>query len=153
MEADTLAIIGSWLTIMIALLWQSNRHEDSIKALDTKFTEKFEDSDNKLTALSETSKELSESSREQGRLLGEVRDRLSRVEEHMEDHGRRLGELEESSKERGRVLVQMRERLARVEGYLMPPGGFSLPQRSQPGEDNAPADDPGTEHHHQREAG
>lgn len=164
MEADTLAIIGSWLTIMIALLWQSYRHEDGIKALDTKFTDKLEKldtkfterldaSDTKLTALDAKVTALGESSKEQGRLLGEARERLSRVEEHMEDHGRRLGELHESSNERGRVLVQVRERLARVEGYLMPPGGFSLPRRSQPGEDDTPADDPRTEYHQEREAG
>ena len=193
METDTLAIIGSWLTIMIALLWQSYRHEDSIKALDTtftdklekldttftdklekldtkfterldasdtKFTERLDASDTKLTALDAKVTALDakvtvlgESSKEQGRLLGEARERLSRVEEHMEDHGRRLGELHESSNERSRVLVQVRERLARVEGYLMPPGGFSLPRRSQPGEDDTPADDPRTEHHQEREAG
>ena len=45
MDTNTIAmmsmIMGSWITIFVAILWQTNRHEDSIKALDTKFDKEF----------------------------------------------------------------------------------------------------------------
>ena len=45
MDTDTVAmmgmIMGSRITIFAATLWQTNRHEDSIKALDTKLDKEF----------------------------------------------------------------------------------------------------------------
>ena len=48
MEPDTITLIGMWISIVGMILWQSNRHESSIKALDTKFDTKI---DTKFDAL------------------------------------------------------------------------------------------------------
>ena len=48
MEPDTITLIGMWITVVGMILWQSYRHENSIKALDTKFDTKI---DNKFDAL------------------------------------------------------------------------------------------------------
>ena len=56
------AIMGSTITIVSLMFRQSTRHEDSIKALDTKFSAKFDI---------------------MGRDVSDVRERLARIEGHM----------------------------------------------------------------------
>ena len=168
------AIMGSTLTIVTMMVRQSGRHEDSIKsvntnvasletrvtALETKFDvmgRRFDVMDRKLDAMDgkfdAMDGKFDAMDGKFDTLAGaasETRERLARVEEHLEDHGRRLSELSESSRERGHVLGEVRERLARVEGYLMAPEDFRMrgPQVST-GLDPSPQD-PGPDH---RQAG
>ena len=148
-------IAGSWLTLGGMIVFQSNRldtkfdtkidalagkfdtkidaldgkFDTKIDALDTKIDTKIDALDTKIDALDTKIDALD--TKFDGKFdlvardVSDVRERLVRVEEHMEDHGRRLGELGESSRERGRVLGEVRERLARVEGHLMGPESFS----------------------------
>ena len=41
MEADMIAAIGIWVTIVGMILWQSSRHDKKIDALDNKFDKEF----------------------------------------------------------------------------------------------------------------
>ena len=41
MEADMIAVIGMWVTIVGMILWQSSRHDTKIDALETKFDKEF----------------------------------------------------------------------------------------------------------------
>ena len=130
-------IAGSWLTLGGMIVFQSNRldtkFDTKIDALDTKIDTKIDALDTKIdtkidaldTKIDALDTKFDGKFDLVARDVSDVRERLVRVEEHMEDHGRRLGELGESSRERGRVLGEVRERLARVEGHLMGPESFS----------------------------
>ncbi len=88
MEADTIAlmitIVGSWLTIFVAILWQSNRHEDSIKALDTKFSGKIDALDTKFTGkIDALDTKFTGKIDALGRDVSDARERLARVEGHL----------------------------------------------------------------------
>ena len=168
MDADTLATM---ITILVAVLGSSAVTIGTVlkqtNHLDAKFTRAFEDlsgevrgNGDRLTRLEEQANgiahrqdELNEFSKERGRVLGEVRERLTRLEEQANGIAHRQDELNEFSKERGRVLGEVRERLSRMEGYLMAPDGFTLRRTPEPDARDGSADDPGTEHREQREAG
>ena len=66
-------IAASWLTTITVIIRQSNRHEDSIKALDTKFTDKIDALDTKFTDRTDAL----------GGGITEVRERLGRVEGYL----------------------------------------------------------------------
>lgn len=91
MEADTLATM---ITILVAVLGSSAITIGTVlkqmNHLDTKFTEKFDrlteksdGLDTRFTVLETKVTALSESSKERGRVLGEVRERLSRMEGYL----------------------------------------------------------------------
>ncbi len=132
MDADTVAmmsmIMGSWVTIFAAILWQSNRHEDSIKALDTKVTTL----DTRVTALDAKVDALDAK-------VDTLDGRVDGVES-------RFDKLDSKFDAMGRDVSDARERLARIEGYLMGPENFRMrsPQPSA-GVDPSP-DDPPDDH-------
>ena len=149
-------IAGSWLTLVGLIIFQSSRLDTKIGDLDTRagrLETKVTAMDTKVDALNTKVDALNTSVDRMGLDVADTRERLVRVEEHMDDHGRRLGELSAESKEQGRVLGEVRERLARVEGHLLPSGGFTLHGTPRPGADTGSAGDSGTEHREGREAG
>ncbi len=151
-----IAIMGSTLSIVILMNRQSNHLDNKIGDLDTRtgrLETKVTAMDTKVDALNTKVDALNTSVDRVGLDVVDTRERLVRVEEHMDDHGRRLGELSAESKEQGRVLGEVRERLARVEGHLLPSGGFTLRGTRRPGADTGSAGDSGTEHREGREAG
>ncbi len=81
LDSNTLTLMamiaGSWLTLVALMIRQSNRHEDSIKALDTKLTGRF---DGKIDALDT---KLTGKIDALGRDVSDVRERLGRVEGHL----------------------------------------------------------------------
>ena len=90
MDTNTIAmmsmIMGSWITIFVAILWQSNRHEDSIKSLDTKFTTldtKFDALESRFDALEPRFDKLDGRFDVMGRDLSDARERLARIEGHL----------------------------------------------------------------------
>jgi len=100
MDANTIAVIGSWITIFVAILWQSNRHEDSIKALDTKLT----GLDTKVAGLDA---------------------KVDGLDAKVDGLESRFDKLDGKVDRLGGDVADVRERLARVEGHLMGPGRFT----------------------------
>lgn len=144
METDTITVIsmlmGSWLTIILTILWQSNRHDDKINALDTKFTGAIQGLDTKFTGAIEGL------SGEVKGLSGEVKGLSAEVK----SNGRRLAELSVDVRDLRGDVGDARERLARVEGYLTSPGGFAPRHPRHTSADDPPADEPASD---RREAG
>ena len=135
MDANTLdfntitvlvAIAGSWLTTFSTMIRQSNRHEDSIKALDTKVTGDIKALDTKVTG---DIKALDTKVTGDIKALDtKVTGRIDRLDDNITDIG---------------------QRLARVEGHLMAPEGFTVRHPRQPEPNDRPNDDSATD---QREA-
>ena len=73
MEADMIAAIGMWITIVGMILWQSSHHDNKIDALDTKFTDKIDALDTKFT---DEFKQVRREMADQG-------ERLARIEGHL----------------------------------------------------------------------
>ena len=77
-------IAGSWLTIVALMIRQSNRHEDSIKALDTKVTGRIDALDTKFTTrIDALDTKFTARIDALGCDVGDVRERLARVEGHL----------------------------------------------------------------------
>ena len=77
------AIVGSTLTIVTLMFRQSNRHEDSIKALDAKFAKEFKRVRGEFTGVrGEFTGVHSEFTRVRRDIFG-VAERLARVEGHL----------------------------------------------------------------------
>ena len=130
--AVLVAIAGSTLTIVTLMFRQSNRHEDSIKALDSKFAKEFK--------------------RVHGDFTG-VRGEFTGV--HSEFTGVR-GEFTGVHSEFTRVrrdIFGVAERLARVEGHLTAPQGFRPHGPLPPEADDSTIHDPNDEAEGQRQAG
>ena len=107
-------IAGSWITVVVLMIRQSNRHEDSIKALDTKFTGMIGDLDTKLTNRID-----------------------SKIDALDAKFTTKIDALADG-------VTDVRERLARVEGHLMAPEGFRPRLRRGPSDDDPPSEDPGS---------
>ena len=123
--AVLVAIVGSTLTIVTLMFRQSNRHEDSIKALDAKFATEFKRVHGEFTRVHGEFK----------RVHGE----FTRV------HG-------EFTRVR-RDIFGVAERLARVEGHLTAPQGFRPHRPLPPEADDSTIHDPNDEAEGQRQAG
>ena len=81
--AVLVAIAGSTLTIVTLMFRQSNRHEDSIKALDAKFAKEFKRVRGEFTGVrGEFTGVHSEFTRVRRDIFG-VAERLARVEGHL----------------------------------------------------------------------
>ena len=81
--AVLVAIVGSTLTIVTLMFRQSNRHEDSIKALDAKFAKEFKRVHGEFTRVrGEFTGVHSEFTRVRRDIFG-VAERLARVEGHL----------------------------------------------------------------------
>ena len=81
--AVLVAIVGSTLTIVTLMFRQSNRHEDSIKALDAKFAKEFKRVHGEFTGVrGEFTGVHSEFTRVRRDIFG-VAERLARVEGHL----------------------------------------------------------------------
>ena len=81
--AVLVAIAGSTLTIVTLMFRQSNRHEDSIKALDAKFAKEFTGVRGEFTGVhSEFTRVHSEFTGVRRDIFG-VAERLARVEGHL----------------------------------------------------------------------
>ena len=65
--------MGSTLTLITMMTRQANRHEDSIKALDAKFTDKIDALDTKFSNKFDA----------MGRDVSDARERLARIEGHL----------------------------------------------------------------------
>ena len=120
-------IAGSWISLAALMIRQSNRHEDSIGALDTKLTGRIDSLDTKLT------------------------DRIDSLDTKLTG---RIDSLDTKLTGRidslGRDMADVRERLGRVEGHLMAPEGFRPRLRRPPSEDDRPSGGPEPGH---RQAG
>ena len=81
--AVLVAIVGSTLTIVTLMFRQSNRHEDSIKALDAKFGKEFKRVHGEFTRVhGEFTRVHGEFTRVRRDIFG-VAERLARVEGHL----------------------------------------------------------------------
>ena len=81
--AVLVAIVGSTLTIVTLMFRQSNRHEDSIKALDAKFAKEFKRVHGEFTRVhGEFTRVHGEFTRVRRDIFG-VAERLARVEGHL----------------------------------------------------------------------
>ena len=81
--AVLVAIVGSTLTIVTLMFRQSNRHEDSIKALDAKFAKEFKRVHGEFTGVrGEFTGVHSEFTKVRRDIFG-VAERLARVEGHL----------------------------------------------------------------------
>ena len=81
--AVLVAIVGSTLTIVTLMFRQSNRHEDSIKALDAKFAKEFTRVHGEFTRVHGEFKRVhGEFTRVRRDIFG-VAERLARVEGHL----------------------------------------------------------------------
>ncbi len=93
--------MGSTLTLITLMVRQSNRHDDKIDALDTKFTDKIDALDTKFTDKIDA-------------LDTKFTDKIDALDTKFTDKIDAMG---------GGVS-DARERLARIEGHLMAPGGL-----------------------------
>ena len=97
-------IAGSWLTLVGLIFYQSNRLDNKIDALDTKFDTKIDALDTKFDTKIDT-----------------------KIDALDTKFDRRFDAL-------GRDVTDVRERLARVEGHLMGPESFAGPLSTPPEE-------------------
>ena len=133
--------VGSTLTLVTLIVRQSNRHEDSIKALDTKFTGKIDALDTKFTdkidALDTKFTDKIDA------LDTKFTDKIDALDTKFTD---KIDALD--TKFTGKIdalqdgVTDGRERLARIEGYLMAPGGFKVRGLDPPGPGESSPDDP-----------
>ena len=122
-------IAASWLTTITVIIRQSNRHEDSIKALDTKFTDKIDALDTKFTDRIDA-------------LDTKFTDRIDALDTKFTDRIDALdGKFTDRIDALGGGITEVRERLGRVEGYLMGPESFAprRPERDDPAPDHRAA--------------
>jgi hypothetical protein len=112
--------MGSTLTLVTMMIRQANRHEDSIKALDTKFTDSIKALDTKFT------------------------DSIKALDTKFTDSIKALDtKIDTRFDAMGRDVSDARERLARIEGHLTAPGDFRARGPHPPAPDDLP-DDPAT---------
>ncbi|MDE0667200.1 MAG: hypothetical protein OXH67_16535 [Acidimicrobiaceae bacterium] len=118
MDANTIAmmsmIMGSWITIFGAILWQSNRHEDGIKSVNTSVSAletrvatletKVEAIDDKVTVLD---------------------DKVTVLDGRVTVLDGRVTVLDGKIDALAGDVADTRERVARIEGHLMAPGSFT----------------------------
>ena len=158
--AVLVAIAGSTLTIVTLMFRQSNRHEDSIKALDSKFAKEFKRVRGEFTGVrgeftgvrGEFTGVRGEFTGVRGEFTG-VRGEFTGV--HSEFTGVR-GEFTGVHSEFTRVrrdIFGVAERLARVEGHLTAPQGFRPHGPLPPEADDSTIHDPNDEAEGQRQAG
>ena len=80
MDADMIAAVGMWLTIVGMILWQSSRHDDRIDALDNKFTNKI---DGLETKFDKEFKAVHGEFKQVRREMAGQGERLARIEGHL----------------------------------------------------------------------
>ena len=131
-------LAGSWISLAALMIRQSNRHEDSIGALDTKLTDRIDALDTKFTGSI-------------GALDTKFTGRIDVLDTKLTG---RIDALDTKLTGRidslGRDMADVRERLGRVEGHLMAPEGFRPRLRRPPSEDDRPSGGPEPGH---RQAG
>ena len=76
MEADMIAVIGMWVTIVGMILWQSSRHDNKIDALDNKIDGLEAKFDKEFKAVHGEFKQVRREMAHQG-------ERLARIEGHL----------------------------------------------------------------------
>ena len=111
MDANTIAmmsmIMGSWITIFGAILWQSYRHEDGIKSVNTS-----------VSAL-ETRVATLETKVEA------IDDKVTVLDDKVTVLDGRVTVLDGKIDALAGDVADTRERVARIEGHLMAPGSFT----------------------------
>ena len=76
--------MGSTLTLITLMVRQSNRHDDNIKALDTKFTDKIDALDTKFTdKIDALDTKFTNKIDVMGGGVSDARERLARIEGHL----------------------------------------------------------------------
>ena len=104
MDANTIAmmsmIMGSWITIFGAILWQSYRHEDGIKSVNSS-----------VSAL-ETR-------------VATLETKVEAIDDKVTVLDGRLTVLDGKIDALAGGVADTRERVARIEGHLMAPGSFT----------------------------
>lgn len=104
MDANTIAmmsmIMGSWITIFGAILWQSNRHEDGIKSVNTS-----------VSAL-ETK-------------VSTLETKVDAIDDKVTVLDGKITVLDDKIDALASDVADTRERVARIEGHLMAPGSFT----------------------------
>ena len=114
MEADTIAVIGMWVTIIGMILWQSSRHDTKIDALDTKIDTKIDALDTKFDT------------------------KIDALDTKFDKEFKAVhGEFKQVRRE----MAGQGERLARIEGHLMGPESFTSgpPSPDEPAGDHRQA--------------
>ena len=139
-------IAGSWITVVVLMIRQSNRHEDSIRALDDKLTNKidgrFDALDTKFTGM------IGNLDTKFTGMIGNLDTKLTnRVDSKIDALDAKFTTKIDALAD---GVTDVRERLARVEGHLMAPEGFRPRLRRGPSDDDPPSEDPGSS---RREAG
>ena len=124
-SAVLVAIVGSTLTIITLMFRQFNRHEDSIKSVNTNVASL----DSRVGVL-ETKVDVLDT-------------KVTRME----------GKFDDKLDSMGRDVSDTRERVARIEGHLMAPEGFTLRTPQPPDAADPPPDNPGPDPDDQRQAG
>ena len=136
--------MGSTLTLITLMVRQSNRHDDKIDALDTKFTDKIDALDTKFTDKIDA-------------LDTKFTDKIDALDTNFTD---KIDALDTNFTDKidamGGGVSDARERLARIEGHLMAPGGFRMRGPDPPAFEEPSPENPDPDHRRaggQREAG
>ena len=142
-------IAGSWITVVVLMIRQSNRLDTKftgmIGDLDTKFTGMIGDLDTKFTGMigDLDTKFTTRIDNQDNKMDNKIDALDTKIDNKTDALAAKIDALADD-------VTDVRERLARVEGHLMAPEGFRPRLRHSPSGDAPSSEDPGPS---RREAG